>query len=136
MPAHGRVPSGSALLQRGEASREGVTVVPDESPAVLPDQHPGGIAPDPLDAAGTTADRGQAATPADVAEADPCAAEARIAEERCALADRLRALLDVAQTELRLAQRAFDLHERQLDRAIATAEYFFLTLLADHFSQC
>ncbi len=97
-------------------------MVPDESPAVLPDQHPGGIAPDPLDAAGTTADRGQAATPADVAEADPCAAEARIAEERCALADRLRALLDVAQTELRLAQRAFDLHERQLDRAIATAD--------------
>jgi hypothetical protein len=55
-------------------------------------------------------------------EADPCAAEARIAEERCALADRLRILFDVARTEMRETQRALDVHGLRVDRAVATAD--------------
>jgi len=78
------------------------------------------------DAAGTPSGDGapeaaEGAIPFESDDGDPCATEARIAAERCALSDRLRVLHDVARTQLRGAQRAFDLHQQNLDRAHATA---------------
>jgi hypothetical protein len=60
--------------------------------------------------------------PGEPADAGPCAAEARIAEERCALADRLQVLLEIAIGELRATQRDLDLHELRMDRAVAVAD--------------
>jgi hypothetical protein len=80
---------------------------------------PSGSAPPGIPGATRPAESPEPSEPAD---ADPCGAAGRIAEERCALADRLRILLDVARTDVRAAQRAFDLHDLRLDRALAAAD--------------
>ena len=52
----------------------------------------------------------------------PCADERRIAEERCELATRARALATNAEDTLRTAQRAYDDHESRADEAARTAD--------------
>lgn len=101
--------------------------MPDQPPASSPDERVGEAAGASPEASATDPDEttegvAHVTPPSEPGEDGACAAEARIAEERCALADRLRVLLDVARTELREAQRAFDLHEQRLDRALATAD--------------
>ena len=101
--------------------------MPDESPGPRPADGAGTPPDDHDDMAGAMATDG---TPGDVegaplsepADADPCAVEARIAEERCALADRLRVLLEVARTELRGARHTFNVHQQRLDRAHSVAD--------------
>ncbi len=53
---------------------------------------------------------------------DACADERRTAQERCALADRLREASDVAAGRLRETQLAFDAHEDRATRAAAEAD--------------
>jgi hypothetical protein len=52
----------------------------------------------------------------------PCADERRLAEERCALADRAREQAEAAQVSIRKAQRAYDEHLTRAERAGATLD--------------
>jgi hypothetical protein len=58
------------------------------------------------------------AAPAD----DPCAPQRRVAEEACALADRLRTMLATARDDLRAAQAALAAYEERRDRAVHDAD--------------
>ncbi|MEI8333879.1 MAG: hypothetical protein WCH74_08510 [Chloroflexota bacterium] len=62
------------------------------------------------------------ATPPEGSDEGSCAAEANIAEERCALAERLRARLEMSRAALRGAQRACDANEDRVAQAEATAD--------------
>ncbi len=53
---------------------------------------------------------------------DPCADERRIADERCALADRLKEAAQVAADRAREAQRAYDEHTGRSARAAIVAD--------------
>lgn len=53
---------------------------------------------------------------------DPCAEERRIADERCALADRLREAAQVAADRAKEAQRIYDEHIGRSERAAAVAD--------------
>ncbi len=53
---------------------------------------------------------------------DPCADERRIADERCALADRLKEAAQVAADRAREAQRAYDEHTGRSARAASVAD--------------
>ena len=53
---------------------------------------------------------------------DPCADERRIADERCALADRLGEAAEAAAERLREAQRVYDEHVGRSERAAAVAD--------------
>lgn len=53
---------------------------------------------------------------------DPCADERRIADERCALADRLKEAAQVAADRAREAQRAYDEHTGRSSRAASVAD--------------
>ncbi len=68
-------------------------------------------------------DRAAETTPGETPTGDTCASERRAAEEACAVADRLRALLDVARAELRDTQRSLAMHEEQHDRAIRASDH-------------
>jgi hypothetical protein len=69
-------------------------------------------ASEPTAAAPTTSSSAPASDPAARPAGDErCADERRIADERCELATRARALADAAADALRLAQRTYDAHE-------------------------
>jgi hypothetical protein len=69
-------------------------------------------ASEPTPAAPTTSSSAPASDPAARPAGDErCADERRIADERCELATRARALADAAADALRLAQRTYDAHE-------------------------
>jgi hypothetical protein len=53
---------------------------------------------------------------------DPCAEERRVADERCALADRLKEAAQVAADRAREAQRAYDEHTGRSARAASVAD--------------
>jgi hypothetical protein len=98
-------PTASALMEPPIASRIAV------APAATADASPG----DP-DGAATA---GGAPTPA---SAGPCAEERRLADERCALAERARDEAGRAAAALRDEQRAYDDHLTRAERAAATAD--------------
>ncbi len=85
-----------------------------------------------IPAAGERSDAADGATPPDAAprstgvidelDEEPCASEAHIAEERCALSARLRARLEMSRAALREAQRAYDVNDDRIARAAATSD--------------
>lgn len=119
----GAVPAEAAVPVRagGPSSAAAIADVP-VSTAVGADDDVAAhaAAMDPPSAAGGTGANdpvGEAAT-----GVGPCAEERRQAEERCALADRLREEATSAAARVSAAQRAYDDHQARADAADATAD--------------
>jgi hypothetical protein len=118
-----------------EAAIVEVHVRPDDGDRTLAGEDgaamPGG-GDEAISAAGEHLDAADVATlpdaapepPGVIAEVDegPCASDAHIAEERCALADRLRARLEMSRAALREAQRAYDVNDDRIARTTAISD--------------